>query len=428
MKRREFLTRSMITGAMGLLAHTPKIYAAPAEGYDGPLLIVMQMDGGWDVTSFCDPKVNQPGELEITHWSNEAEVQTAGNIAYAPFGNNATFFNTYFQDMMVINGVDAQTNSHSTGVIHNWSGRNSEGYPSLTAMFAAHYAPDQPLSYVNSGGFAHTSDLIRFSRLEDVGALRQILIPERESDEVNIRRPSDMARIREYRNMRLQRMIEDPTNLARTRINLEAYDSALRSKSALSNFEEFIPSDDQIFPEDRVNQEVNSNLRRQIQMVIATFQAGIGSAADLLLPGFDTHTNHDSLHEPLLAHFSDAMSLLWTSAEEAGIADRMTVIIGSDFGRTPHYNSDNGKDHWPIGSFVIMERGASWGNRAVGLTDEGHNAYRINPDTLERDDNNGTIIYPKHVHKALRRYLGLENTSVDTDFQFSATEDFSFFD
>ena len=105
--------------------------------------------------------------------------------------------------MAVINGVDAQTNSHSTGVLHNWSGKNSEGFPSITAMFAAHNAPDQSLSYINSGGFAQTANLIRFSRLEDVGALRRILVPEQEQEEgVYIRNPTDMNRIREYRSLR----------------------------------------------------------------------------------------------------------------------------------------------------------------------------------------------------------------------------------
>ena len=103
------------------------------------------------------------------------------------------------------------------------------------------------------------------------------------------------------------------------------------------------------------------------------------------------------------------------------------VVVGSDFGRTPHYNNDNGKDHWPIGSVIVMERNAVWGNRVVGVTDGGHNAHLINPTTLQRDDSGGTIIYPKHIHKALRRHLGLENTVTDANFRFDATEDFDFF-
>ena len=429
MKRREFLQKSMLAGAAGLLTPAPRIFAASADGYTGPLLVTLQVDGGWDVTSFCDPKTNQPGEQDINNWANTGEIQTAGNINYAPFGGNAAFFDKYYQDTLVINGVDAQTNSHSTGVLHNWSGRNSDGYPSITAMFAAHNAPDQPLYYINSGGFAQTSNLIRFSRLEDVRALRRILVPERDDeDDVYIRSPGDISRIREYRRLRHARILERSNLLARQRYNLEAYEAALSSASALADFETYIPPNDEIYPEDEVNDQVTSNLRRQIQMSVATFQAGLGSAADLFLWGFDTHNNHDARHAPLLAHLTQAIDLLWTSAETAGIADRLTLIVGSDFGRTPHYNSDNGKDHWPIGSFMVMQRGASWGNRVAGETDGGHNALSINPTSLARDDSGGTIIYPAHVHKSLRRMLGLENTVVDSGFQFATTEDFAFFD
>ena len=81
---------------------------------------------------------------------------------------------------------------------------------------------------------------------------------------------------------------------------------------------------------------------------------------------------------------------------------RMTSwsLSGSDFGRTNSYNAQQGKDHWPFGSFVIMEKNQPWTNRVVGETDDLHFAHRIDPTTLERDDANGTIIYPKHVHKS----------------------------
>ena len=60
-------------------------------------------------------------------------------------------------------------------------------------------------------------------------------------------------------------------------------------------------------------------------------------------------------------------------------------------------------------------------------TDGLHFEHRINPRTLRRDDENGTIIYPQHVHKALRRYLGIEDTPGARGFPFNNTEDFAFF-
>ena len=50
------------------------------------------------------------------------------------------------------------------------------------------------------------------------------------------------------------------------------------------------------------------------------------------------------------------------------------------------------------------------GLRRRGLC-EMHFALRINPRTLRRDDTNGTIIHPKHVHKALRRYMAATSAS-----------------
>ena len=433
MRRRDFLTKAMFLGALGFGLPTPRLYGATLTPYTGRLLVTLQAEGGWDVSSFCDPKENQPGEQEITNWSKTKETENAGNIVYAPFAKNSWFFQKYYRKMLVINGVDAQTNSHTTGVLHNWSGRNAEGFPSITALFAARNAPQQPLSYVNFGGFSQTGGLVRFSRLDDVRALRGILEPEwqrydeENNQQVYVRRSSDMSRIRKFRNWRLARMLDNPALLNREKTNLEAYANALESKSALTNFTQYIPSESEVLDDVEVHARQTSNLPRQVQMTVAAFQSGLASAADLYTGGYDTHTNHDSQHEALFSHLADMIDLFWTQAGEAGIADRITMVIGSDFSRTPHYNADNGKDHWPIGSVIVMEQNPSWGNRVVGLTDEGQNAYKINPNTLRRNDANGTIVYPKHVHKALRRYLNLENTPVESNFAFNNTEDFKFF-
>jgi len=131
MKRRDFLIKSMLLGITGMAMPVPRIYGASEEGYSGRLLITLQAEGGWDVSSFCDPKENQRGEKPITNWSKSAKTQEVGNILYAPFAKNDWFFKKYHQDMLVINGVDAQTNSHTTGVIHNWSGRTLRDSPRL---------------------------------------------------------------------------------------------------------------------------------------------------------------------------------------------------------------------------------------------------------------------------------------------------------
>ena len=170
-----------------------------------------------------------------------------------------------------------------------------------------------------------------------------------------------------------------------------------------------------------------SELRRQAQLAVLAVKAGVEVSADLWLGGFDTHDTHDVDQGALMANLTDSVDYLWDYAEAHGVADRLVVVMGSDFGRTNFYNSQDGKDHWLIGSYVVMEKNQSCTNRVVGETDELHFAKKINPTTLERDDTGGTVIYPKHVHKALHRYLGIENSADGLRFPFSNTEDFEFF-
>ena len=87
-----------------------------------------------------------------------------------------------------------------------------------------------------------------------------------------------------------------------------------------------------------------------------------------------------------MRNLTNAVDFLWEFAEIHGVADRLVVVMGSDFGRTNHYNADAGKDHWPIGSFVVMEKNQPWTNRVVGETDALHFAHKIHPATLQRDD------------------------------------------
>ena len=169
-------------------------------------------------------------------------------------------------------------------------------------------------------------------------------------------------------------------------------------------------------------------LRRQAQLTIIAFKARVAVSADMVKIGFDTHSDHDTQFTSLLGKLTDSVNYLWELAETHDVADRLVVVMGSDFGRTNHYNVDDGKDHWPIGSFIVMEKNQSWTNRVVGETDALHFAHKIHPETLQRDDSNGTIIYPKHVHKALRRYFGIENSLGAQQFPFRNTEDFGFFE
>ena len=433
--RRRALLKGLAAAAVGGVAGFRLPLAAAAD-HAGKFFAFVQADGGWDPTSFCDPKANAAGEPEINHWAREGEIRQAGNLRYAPFARNAAFFEKYHRRMLVINGVDAQTNSHTVGVVHNWSGRNSEGYPSATALLAARYAPDGALPYLSFGGFSATGGVTRFTRLHGPAEVLSIAHPNRDvwaDDEIGYLLAADWDLIAQRERDRMARLASAPGLLPRAARNRRHHQASLAPAAVegLKRFADALPSEDEFQQpeeyESRVTGTYSNELRRQAQLAVLAFKTGAGVSADLWLGGFDTHRAHDADHEWLLGALTDSVDFLWDYAEQHGVADRLVVVIGSDFGRTNHYNAEGGKDHWPIGSYVVMEKNQPWTNRVVGETDGLHFAQKINPRTLRRDDANGTIIYPKHFHKALRRYLGIEDSPGAQRFPFNGTEDFRSF-
>ena len=160
---------------------------------------------------------------------------------------------------------------------------------------------------------------------------------------------------------------------------------------------------------------------------IAAFKSGVSVSVDLVYGGFDTHGNNDERQARLLAGLATRVDELWRRAEEHGFADRLVVIIGSEFSRTNYYNGNDGKDHWPVGSLVVMEDNQPWTDHVAVATDELHFALPVDPLTLEPDPN-GNIIYPNHVHKTLRRHLGLEDSRGARLYPFRGVSDMAFFE
>ena len=64
------------------------------------------------------------------------------------------------------------------------------------------------------------------------------------------------------------------------------------------------------------------------------------------------------------------------------LADETTVVVLSEMGRTPSLNAQNGKDHHPITSCMLVGPSVT-GNRTVGGYDSQFFGQPINPETAE---------------------------------------------
>ncbi len=418
MNRREF---SKLLGMAGLstVAPLPFSMASAAEPYSGPFYINLAAIGGWDVTSFCDPKANILGERTINTWADSASIQQVGNIAYAPVADNQAFFERFYQDMLVINGIDTQTNSHDDGRRHTWSGRLGFGYPSFGAIASNAIAPDLPLSLVHAAGYSETAGIARFSRLQDPDVMRNLVndsTVETGGKVYGLFEANELDLITQYQDARLSRLVSSDQLLPRQRNNMNSLQLANGTRDDLQLFADLLPDS---FESDR-----NS---LAAQLALLAYQSGLCVSCQLGLSGFDTHQDHDDDHYDSIQQLTDLVAYIFDTAEQGGFADKIVITMGSDFGRKPYYNNSGGKDHWPIGSAILIQQGAAWGNRVVGATDELHNALSINPDTLQTDTSSaGISLEPKHLQQAIRQLAGVDQSAAALQFPLNA-ENVDFF-
>lgn len=424
MNRRNFIKQ---LAAAGLCASQPFIAPfsrAELTPYRGKFFVCISADGGWDVTSLCDPKADPA----INNWGKTQTIQTLSGspITFAPFAYNTQFFNDHHAKMLVINGIDSQTNAHEAGVRNTWSGQLGHGYPSFAALAASILGPNLPLSYISNGGYKETAGLTQYTLMQDPSTLKKLVFPNAFVDydpqgswdaPKQYHRNEAMALIQAAKSQRLNRL------LAKDDINPKQLNSLRNMFNARIGADQLAPLA-QTLPENLVSNLDEDGqwnpLMRQAQMALAAYEAGLTVAADLTMWGFDTHDDHDNEHATALQRLQRGINYLWAEAERRGIDDKLVVLVSSDFGRTPIYNDGDGKDHWPISSSIIMAKNQAWGNRVVGTTTDGHEAVSINANTLASDVN-GITLHPKHIQQAMRQLAGI----ADHEFcqRFRLTDD-----
>jgi hypothetical protein len=114
--------------------------------------------------------------------------------------------------------------------------------------------------------------------------------------------------------------------------------------------------------------------------------------------GWDTHTNNDDTQsqswESLFSGLLDMADRFSTLPGRNGgsLLDETVFVVMSEMGRTPALNGNEGKDHWPYTSAMVMGPGLR-GGRVVGATNEFYYGKTIDMDSgdLWRDGQDLTV-------------------------------------
>lgn len=77
---------------------------------------------------------------------------------------------------------------------------------------------------------------------------------------------------------------------------------------------------------------------------------------------FDTHVQQPALHERLLSYASDALHGFIRDLERLGQADRVAVLVFSEFGRRAKENTNLGTDHGTANTMFLLGNGVRGGH------------------------------------------------------------------
>jgi hypothetical protein len=446
MDRRRFVKLAGLAG-LAFLAPVGTPSSQAKAKYKGPFWIVVNASGGWDPTLFCDPHAS--GGVNTLY--TEGQIEKAGNIPFAPvsgltngmdgtevFYTTNKFFEKWHSRLLVVNGIDTTTNNHDAGTRTTWCGQLGEGYPAFAALAASvalsHY--DVPLAFLSTGGFDSTEGVCSLSRLGGVDTIQRLAYPNTINPQDDnwefYNTPNTAARIMAAQSARIQALRDKQTlpaiktpmsQLYLARQGNAGLEGLAKELSGISLVEaNSLPDLRNLEDQGGVNDAIN--LMQQAQLALLSFKSGVAVSANLNIGGYDTHANHNDDQTRQVLQLLRALEYIYDTADKMGLSDQVYVLVGSDFGRTPEFNGDGGKDHWNITS-MLFSGPRIQGNRVIGATDAGYVAKTVN--TSLKLDSGGVRIGTPHIHNALRKLAGVKGSEADHLFPLVTPEELPIF-
>jgi hypothetical protein len=331
------------------------------------------------------------------------------------------FYCLYAQHARILNGVDNRTNGHDTGTRFADTGSMDMSYPDFSALYAAAKGAELPLAYVTDGGGNNeTAGLVARSSASDVGVFNALANPEG-----NYLQNGLASLIGQAKDQRRQ-LLEEKESLPR-RVRLKSQLYMVRDEGvAFSGVAAELATPPEGTARRAVSDRARNNRQRQMRIGAAAMDAGMASSMQIGFGGFDTHNNHDNSHYPRIRDVLIDLHYLWQSMDVYNITDKTTVILGSDFGRTPWFNGGNGKDHWAVTSYVLLGMDVA-GGTVVNATDAlvGSRNVELSGGRLvpTLTNNTGIRMTPAHLHRKLREAGNIQNHAFSQRFPIEVDAD-----
>lgn len=365
MQRRSFLGGA--AAGLGLLA-VPRDSRADAS--QRRFLLIVYVQGGWDVTHALDPK--RPPGCDVPVGSVTKYARGISVLTDPSRPSVGKFFAANAERCAVVNGLWVGSVAHVSARIRVLTGTRSARNPDVGAIFAASVADKHPglaLPYVDLGGSAYAGPLA--SVMGRVGSTNQLV--------------TLIDRNKAFRGSGGGLVPDDGEQAALTGFAARRAGVAAQAAGggAVASYTSSLERAAQLRRDPQLrgmNVGKATTLAQQGALAVELFKGGVACAAFLdTRLDWDTHddiADQATSHEQLFSELTQIASKL----AAAGLLERTTVAVLSEFSRTPKLNdqAQPGKDHWPVTSALLFGGGVRAGS--YGATDDGLGALRVRMD------------------------------------------------
>jgi uncharacterized protein (DUF1501 family) len=373
--------------AAALLAMPPMRWIAKADPTNPHFLVMLFSDGGWDPTQTLD--VHDP--LDATDGIDvdvdpaisglpASQIATVGGITYMSNPTTRPAVDTYFTNWAaktcVVNGIGTRSTSHDQSRQLVLTGYLDPTRADFAVIAAQKNGPDMPLPHLLLSGqsfggqFAGLSgrlggqmgQAIAYNRLSDGGLLAVSALGEAYVEQA----------------LERERMLAEQAAANAVSGKFAAFHDANGRADKLTRLAGAL--------------NLNTNTGGQLATSLANaFRTGLTTSVSVNpFGGFDTHTDNTQQNASWQRVFTYVDALLTGLSQQPGLVaptllDETTVVVCSEFGRTPELNTDNGKDHHPWTSMLIAGKNVK-GGTTVGFTDGNQEGVKTNLSTGMPDD------------------------------------------
>lgn len=330
--RRHFLQQSALVSVTPLIpSFLPGTLMGADSQRDAPILVVIQLDGGNDGLNTVIPYADENyGLARPTLRVDEKRViKLNDTIGLHPAMQDAA---ELFQDgrLMVVQGV---------------------GYPNpnrshFESMAIWHHARLESEQHDGNGWLGHTVD----ARPKRSGAMADSIYVGNDAIPVALRgRRANAISLERESDLTLQDSVSVPSSSA-AGDDLAAYITRTQDQSfqAARRFDESAPTRNAsaVYPK--------TGLAQNLQLISRLIKLQGGTRVFYASQaGYDTHSAQADSHRSLLTEFAGALKAFLDDLQTSKLADRVVVLVFSEFGRRVRENGSKGTDHGVAGPVFV---------------------------------------------------------------------------